>query len=81
MDRHAGGITMKVSAYVTPDGHPPPDFGGLPLAFFRKRFSGDEGEITDPFSGAKHHVSLKEWANTNPDTTVIVISFVHTYDR
>ena len=50
------------------------------IAELRERFDGnDEGYLTDP-SGEKHHFSLKPWANVNPHTTYVQISYRFTPD-
>jgi hypothetical protein len=52
---------------------------GLSIAELRKRFGGDEGEVRD-LSGKTHFVSLKPWADSDPDKTFIIISFQYKGD-
>jgi hypothetical protein len=40
-----------------------------------KRFGGDEGVTVDPAVGQTHHISLKPWANADPNKTHIRIGF------
>ncbi len=68
----AGAVTMTVTAYPGPRDEAR---GGQTLAYLRKSFGGDEGDLTDPFFGTLHHISLKAWANADPDNTYIVVKF------
>ena len=69
----------RVVAY-TFDGGPPP-FRGRPLAEWRRRFGGDEGELTDPALGQRHRISLKPWADADPDTTLLRFDFAFVPDQ
>lgn len=76
----SGAVTVSVTAFQAGD----PKFQrgggqsgnrGMRLADLRKQFGGDEGDVMDPHLGQKHHVSLKQWANSDPGTTYLEIQF------
>ena len=69
----AGTVTVSVTAYVGP--RDTARGGGQTLAYWRKSFGGDEGDLTDPFFGNVHHISLKPWATADPTNTYVVIQF------
>lgn len=49
---------------------------GQKLSKLREQFQGfDEFEITDPYLGNKHLVSLKPWASADPEKTYILIGW------
>lgn len=48
---------------------------GMSLADARKRLGGDEGVVRDGLKGLAHQISLRQWANADPDTTFIRIAF------
>lgn len=48
---------------------------GHTLAAWRRRFGGDEGEVTDPILKQSHRVSLRPWAGAHPETTSLNFSF------
>lgn len=48
---------------------------GISMSQLRKKFGGDEGEITDPHRGELHHISLKPWLDKDPEKTFLKISF------
>lgn len=58
------------------EGGPPGGFPrGYTLAEWRRRFGGDEGEVTDPILQQTHRVSLRPRTSTNPETTSLNFSF------
>lgn len=69
----AGTVTVSVTAYAGP--RDPARGGGQTLAYWRTSFGGHEGDVTDPYFGNMHHISLMPWATADPDNTFIVIRF------
>jgi hypothetical protein len=61
------------TVFRAPDGTPIQP--GKTLREYREQFGGDEGEIEHPFTGEMVAVSLKRWAASDPDNTIILISF------
>ncbi len=74
-----GNVTVHIVAFQRDDPRYQLASGkgnkGLSIAQLRKRFGGDEGEIPDPYHGDMHHISLKPWANEDPEKTFLHISF------
>jgi hypothetical protein len=50
---------------------------GKPLRKCREEFGGDEGLVTHPFTGEMLSVSLRPWADADPDDTFVLVRFVH----
>ncbi|QBD78647.1 hypothetical protein EPA93_22710 [Ktedonosporobacter rubrisoli] len=79
MENITGNVTVHIVAFQK--GDPRYQFAsgkgdkGLSIAQLRKRFGGDEGEIPDPYSGQMHPISLKPWADKDPEKTFLHISF------
>ncbi|MDQ2827631.1 MAG: hypothetical protein M3Y74_01060 [Chloroflexota bacterium] len=48
---------------------------GVPLGELRERLGGDVGELTDPVVGKTHRISLHQWADADPQKTMISVSF------
>ncbi len=48
---------------------------GILLADMRRALGGDEGTLPDPAVGEKHHISLKPWAEEDPQRTFILVTF------
>lgn len=75
-----GKVTVVISASKSgvtfPDGTVHKD--GLTLADWRERLGGDEGEFTNPATGEKVQISLKQWAREDPKNTYINIGFYFT---
>lgn len=63
------------------EGGPPTTYRGRSLVEWRERFGGDEGELTDPLLGQRHRVSLKPWADADPDTTFLRFGFAFEPDQ
>jgi hypothetical protein len=51
-----------------------PPTRGTSLRTLRERLGGDEGTILGP-EGKPHSISLKQWANADPDETFISVRF------
>ncbi len=75
----AGTVTVSVTGYVGP--RDTSRGGGQTLAYWRKSFGGDEGDLTDPFFRNVHHVSLKPWETADPANTYVVIQFTAAASR
>ena len=79
MENNTGNVIVRIVAFQKGDPRYQAANGkgerGLSVAQLRKRFGGDEGEIPDPIYGQMHHISLKQWANEDPETTFLRISF------
>jgi hypothetical protein len=61
--------------FRAPDGTPISP--GKTLREYREQFGGDEGAIEHPVTGEMVPVSLKRWKASDPDNTIILVSFVH----
>ncbi len=76
---NTGNVIVRITAFQKDDPRYQLASGkgnkGLSIAQLRKRFGGDEGEIPDPYLGHMHHISLKPWANEDPEKTFLQISF------
>ncbi len=79
MENNTGNVTVRIVGFQKGDPRYQLASGkgdkGLSIAQLRKRFGGDEGEISDPYHGHLHHISLKPWANKDPEKTFLYISF------
>jgi len=75
----AGHVQLQVAAFHRDDLgallHEDRGDKGHPLAAFREALGGNAGEIIDPFLGGSHPLSLVPWADANPDTTYLRVSF------
>lgn len=75
----AGSVQLQVAAFHRDDLgallHEDRGDKGHPLAAFREALGGNAGAITDPFLGDAHPLSLVPWADANPDTTYLRVSF------
>src|SRR5262245_21264401 len=49
---------------------------GVPLREIRKKLGGDEGYWTNPADGAPMKVSLAQWKDRDPDTTLLFVRIV-----
>ncbi len=75
MSGEANTVTMRVSSYVSPDGHPDPNLRGILLTDLKGLFHGNEGDLSDPFHDGEFHLSLSPWDQVDPRKTYIVITF------
>ncbi len=77
-----GTVTMSVEAFQAGDSRFEQEVDGrlirkgTQLARLRDLFGGrDEGQIRDPYHGDYFLISLKQWADADPDNTYIHVSF------
>lgn len=54
---------------------------GVPLREIRRILGGDEGYWKHPATGESLFVSVKRWADRDPDTTLISVRFHHRPQR
>lgn len=59
---------------MTVEGGSPPS-RGFSVAEWRRRMDGDEFELRDYFLGQAHPISLRPWADADPDTTYVRFDF------
>jgi len=85
-ERHKalGPDAFQLEVFAAPRGHASTTFQapdgtkvqrGKTLREYREKFGGDEGQVEHPITGAMVPVSLERWKSSDPDNTIIVVSF------